>query len=306
MSPTASRRCAVCRAAIEDGVLCQSCRSRSVDRDGAGRSILRRTVEVLALESLSVPTEYQREERPHLVRKIMREFDPDLLGLLVVVRDRDGGQWILDGQHRWLALAGLGYQSAWCEVLHDVPLERQAEIFNGRNSRRISPHPLDAFPADYVARDPDVLDIVSVLRRHGYRPPFGGHKGSADCFVCVSTLREVHAWGLLEPTVRLMHDTWPNEELATQAPILAGLAACIRLYPHASQADLRRKLSRHSAEEVLRLARAAMANSRERRMWVHVAGVVVEFYNHGRKALHRLDTPVIPYDAARRWKEQGS
>ena len=296
-----SHRCTVCGASIREGLVCPEHRSDTADRR---RWPTRRTVEELALEALSVPPAYQREERPHLVRKIIREFDPDLLGLLVVVRDGDGKLWILDGQHRWLALVELGYETALCEVLHDVSLKRQAQIFSGRNSRRIAPHPRDAFRADHVARDPDVVAIVSTLRRHGYRPPFGNQKGSADCFVCVSTLREVQGWGLLDATVGLIHAAWPHDDLATQAPILAGLAACLRLYSPVSSAELRKRLARHSAGEVLRRARAAHANSRERRMWMHVARIVVDLYNHRRSATHRLEAPVIPYDAARQWKSR--
>jgi hypothetical protein len=259
-------------------------------------------VEELPLESLSVPRAYQRVERPHLVRRIIREFDPDLVGLLVVVREGDGHHWILDGQHRWLALVGFGPTSAWCEVLHDVPLERQAEIFSGRNSRRLSPHPRDSFRADFAARDPDVLAIVAVLQRHGCRPPFANHKGAADCFVCVSTLREVHAWGLLAPAVGLIREAWPEDEQATQAPILAGVAACLRLYPEVDRGELRRRLARRSADEILRRARLGLVSDHDRRVWAHVAGVVVDLYNHGRTARHRLEPPVVPYDAARRWK----
>src|SRR5262245_47394225 len=102
----ATRRCAICLTFLSDGIVCPSCLERSPG--GAGLPAARRTVEVLALESLSVPRAYQRDERPHLVRKIIRGFNPDLVGLLVVVRDGDGADWILDGQHRWLALVGLG------------------------------------------------------------------------------------------------------------------------------------------------------------------------------------------------------
>ena len=296
------RRCVRCSAFVDEGIVCADCR-KVVGELSAVRS----TVESLPLESLKVPRAYQRDERPRLVRQIIREFDPDLLGHLVVVRDHDGGHWLLDGQHRWLALVELGYETATCEVLHDVPLERQAGIFSGRNRRRIAPHPRDAFRSDHVARDPDVLVIVSILERYGYQVPFGkNQRGSADCFVCVSTLREVYTWGVLEPTVRLIRDTWPTDILATQAGIVAGLAACLRLYPEIQRPQLHRKLSRHSADEVLRLARVALANNRERRLWVHVAAVVVDLYNRSRTAPHRLDGPVIPYDAARRWKERTS
>jgi len=252
---------------------------------------------------MAVPRVYQRELREHLVRRIIRQFDPDLLGLLVVVRDGEGRLWILDGQHRWLVLVELGYRTALCEVLHGVPLSRQAQIFSGRNSSRIAPHPRDAFRADYVANDRQVVAIVDILDRHGYQRPFGVSKASANRFVCVSALREVHGWGLLEAAVALIREAWPADELATQAPVLVGLAATLRLYPQVTPRELARKLARHSADEVLRLARAQHASSRERRLWVHVTAVVADLYNHGRRAAHRLAVPQIPYDAARQWKD---
>lgn len=295
-----TQRCAVCGTFIREGVVCAQHRVRAFEPNGRAAST---TVEELPLEALAVPSAYQREERPHLVRKIIREFDPDLLGLLVVVRDAEGGLWILDGQHRWLALVELGYERARCEVLHDVPLERQAQIFSGRNSGRITPHPRDAFRADYAARRADVVAIMAILQRHGYLPPWGSSRASADRFVCVSTLREVQSWGLLDATVSVIRAGWPDDELATQTPIVSGLAACVRLYPTLSPRELAKRLARHSAAEVLRLARASHANSRERRLWVHVAQVVVDLYNRGRQAAYRLPAPDIPYDATRQWKQ---
>ena len=298
------RRCVICGTFIREGIVCPQHRSRTPNGGAGSPAPIRRTVEELPLADLAVPHSYQRELKEHLVRRIVREFDPDLLGLLVVVRDSEDGLWILDGQHRWLVLVELGYQTALCEVLHQVPLERQAAIFSGRNSRRIAPHPRDAFRADHVAGHPQVVAIVDVLRQHGYQPPFGSSSASARRFICVSALREVQGWGLLAPTVALIRDAWPEDELATQAPILLGLAATMRLNPLLALGELSRRLARHSANQVLRLARAEHANSRERRLWAHVAAVVVDLHNHGRTAAHRLPAPLVPYDASRQWKER--
>jgi hypothetical protein len=298
-----TRRCAVCGTFIREGVVCPAHKTGRTEIDGPPPAAIRRTVEELPLEAMAVPHAYQRELKEHLVRRIIRRFDPDLVGLLVVVRDGDGRLWILDGQHRWLVLVELGYRTALCEVLHHVPLPRQAQIFSGRNSTRITPHPRDAFRADYVARDPQVVAIMDVLDRHGYQPPFGVSRASARRFVCVSALREVHGWGLLQPAIALIRDAWATDDLATQAPVLLGLAAVLRLNPQVVPRELATRLARHSADEVLRLARAEHANSRERRLWVHVAAVVVDLYNHGRTAAHRLPAPQIPYDAARQWKD---
>jgi hypothetical protein len=294
----------VCGTFIRDGIVCPGHGSPAGDDQRAGALSIRRTVEELPLEDLAVPRAYQRRLKEHLVRRIIREFDADLVGLLVVVRDEQDALWILDGQHRWLALVGLGHRTALCEVLHHVPLARQATIFSGRNSSRVAPHPRDAFRADHVANHPHVTAIMDVLDRYGYRPPYGNSRASADRFVCVSALREVHSWGVLEPAVAVIRQAWRADELATQAPILLGLAAVLRLYPRLPADELARRLERHSAAEILRLARASCANSRERRLWVHVAAVVVDLHNHGRRAAHRLPAASIPIDAARRWKQR--
>jgi Family of unknown function (DUF6551) len=304
-SQAGSNRCAVCGTFIRAGVVCPEHRVGLSAIDGLPAPGARRTTEWLPLEALSVPrSSYQREERPHLVRRIVREFDPDLLGLLTVCRDQGGELWILDGQHRWLALVELGYEQALCEVLHDVPLTRQAEIFSGRNSRRIAPHPRDAFRADHVAREPGAVAIVAILARHGYQPPYGGHRSSANRFVCVATLRDVHGWGLLEPTVAVLREAWPADDMATQAPILAGLAGFLRLHPEVGRRELVARLVKHSATEVLRLARARQANSRDRRLWAHVAATLVELYNRGRREVHRLPWAEVPFDTVRQWKER--
>jgi hypothetical protein len=295
-----TRRCAVCGTFIRRGVVCPEHQQYETDTEPS--TSVRRTVEELPLEAMSVPRAYQRELKEHRVRRIIRQFDADLLGLMVVVRDDEARLWILDGQHRWLALVELGYRTALCEVLHNVPLPRQAQIFSGRNSRRVAPRPRDAFRADYIANDPRVVAIMRTLDRNGYQSPIAAGKASARRFICVGALRDVHAWGLLAPTVALIRDVWPADEMATQAPVLLGLAATLRLYPHLVPRDLTLRLARHSADEVLRLARAQHANSRERRLWAHVAAVVVDLYNHGRTAAHRLSDPQIPYDAVRQWK----
>ena len=301
-----SSRCAVCGTFILSGVVCPEHRSVTAsDAEGRPSLALGRTFEYLALESLEVPKSYQRQQRWPLVRKIVRDFDPDLVGVLTVCRDRAGKLWLLDGQHRWLALVDLGHEHAYCEVLHDVPLERQAEIFSGRNSRRIAPHPRDAFRADHVAGEPAAVAILAALARYRYEPPFGPHRASARRFVCVSTLREVHAWGVLDETLAVLNEAWPGDDLATQAAVLAGVAGFLKLYSEVSGRELAPRLLRHSADELLRFVRARLVGTHERRQWVHAAAVVCEWHNHGRRRVHQLAWHEVPADAAKQWKERG-
>jgi len=61
----------------------------------------------------------------------------------------------------------------------------------------------------------------------------------------------------------------------------------------------------HVAAAVERVsARARQANSRDRRLWAHVAATLVELYNRGRREVHRLPWSEVPFDAVRQWKER--
>src|SRR6266487_57054 len=141
-------KCVVCEAFVREGsVLCPACRNGS----RPDRSSIERTTEWLRLDELEVPKAYQRRQKERLVRHIVRNFDEAQIGLLTVCRTPDGKQWLLDGQHRWLALCELGRTTAFCEVLHNLSLERQAEVFSGRNKRRNAVDHLDAVRADQVA-----------------------------------------------------------------------------------------------------------------------------------------------------------
>ncbi len=294
------KRCAVCDAFVREGsVLCPACRNGSE----RAQASIERTTEWLGLDELEVPKAYQRRQKDRLVRHIVRNFDEAQIGLLTVCRAPDGRLWLLDGQHRWLALCELGRTTAFCEVLHNLSLERQAEVFSGRNRRRIAVDHLDAFRADHVAGKPEAVAVAALLKRHGYSIAFEARRPTADRVVCVTALAEIHAWGVLDRTLAVVRGAWPNDGQATQAPLLQGVAAVLRLYPELDPRHLANGCSRHTVTEVLSRARMRRAAVRDGRPWVHVAAVLVEVHNLGRR-VNRLRRVDIPSGAARDWKER--
>jgi hypothetical protein len=208
-------RCVQCGTFIREGLLCPPCRENgSVHQPGE----VRRRVEDLPLDQLAVPGAYQRRLKERLVRHIVRNFDPYQVGLLTVVRAEDGKLWLIDGQHRVLALIELGWETALCEVLEGLSLERQAAVFSGRNRQRIAVDHLDGFRADYVAGQPEAVAIVALLHRYGYDVGFERRRPAADRVVCIEALREIHAWGVLNDTLAVVRGAWPTDPQATQAP----------------------------------------------------------------------------------------
>ncbi len=293
-------RCAICRAFIREGVVCPNCRAGRPATDQQ----IKRSVRELPLDSLTVPEAYQRRVRDAQVRQIVREFDIYQLGLLTVCKDAEDRHWLLDGQHRWLALVELGFETALCEVLHGLSLARQAEIFSGRNQGRVRVGPLDAFHAEYIAEQPDAVGIVKTLERYGYRIALDSRRPSPDRIACAGTLREVYAWGVLGQTLGVIRASWPGDLMAVQAPVLQGIAAFLKLYPDIAPGDLTRRCAAHTAAEVVKQAQLRQVGTRDRRLWVHVAAVLVELYNRGRREGNRLQWTAVPITAARMWKER--
>ncbi len=292
-------RCAGCDAFVREGsLLCPACRKGT----GQDRGPIERTTEWLRLDELEVPKAYQRRQKERLVRHIVRNFDEAQIGLLTVCRTPDGKQWLLDGQHRWLALCELGRTTAFCEVLHDLSLERQAEVFSGRNKRRIPVDHLDSFRADQVARKPEAVAIAALLKRHGYSIAFETRKPTADRVICVTALADIHAWGVLDRTLAVVRGAWPSDAQATQAPLLQGVAAVLCLYPGLDPQQLAQSCARLTVTEVLSRARMRRAVVSDGRPWAHVAATLVAVYNRGRREPHRLPSSEVPFDATRQWK----
>lgn len=69
------------------------------------------TFEILPLDRLFLET-YQRTLNPQKVKRIVREFDPSKLGVLMISERPDGRYAVIDGQHRMTALREMGYDAA--------------------------------------------------------------------------------------------------------------------------------------------------------------------------------------------------
>jgi hypothetical protein len=308
-------RCVSCGTLVRQGVVCPHCANGEPEIATNGAAATqgdaavpiapdgdRVTIEELYLGDLEVPREYQRQLKERTVRQIVANFDSALVGVLTVGRDAAGRLWLIDGQHRWEALVELGHERWHCEVLHGLSISRQAGIYTGRNTRRIAIDRLDAFRAAHVAGDPAARAIAATLSRHGYG--VAGHSGrrTADQVGCVGALREINSWGDLDETMATVRAAWSGDIDATLADLLQGVAAVLHLHSEVNRRDLVRDWSRVTVAEVLSGARLRSAGTSDRRRWTHVAAVLVETYNRGRRAGHRLPLAEIPLLAARDWK----
>lgn len=106
----------------------------------------------------------QRPLRVDHVDRMLRNFDPDKLGVMVVSK-RDGVFWILDGQHRRQVMIGVGWgdQQAFCEIYEGLTIPEEAEIFLGRN-HRLNVTPLANFKVSVTAGRTAEVQIDKIVR----------------------------------------------------------------------------------------------------------------------------------------------
>src|SRR3990167_4119708 len=100
---------------------------------------------------LSIPElhfgDYQRTLDEARVKKIVDNYDPHLIGTILVARRSDGSLWVIDGQHRVAALRLLGHSVVLATVYADTTDAGEALLFVAANSNRGPPNQWEKFRA---------------------------------------------------------------------------------------------------------------------------------------------------------------
>lgn len=133
------------------------------------------TQEWIVVGDLTVDPRYQRPLSENRVKKMIREFDPDLIGVLLCSRRDDDTIVVLDGQQRRETVARMWgvKQKVPCLVYHGLSVEQEAQIFVGFNEERTKPRAIEQFRAKVVAGDEACVAIDRLLRERGLRATTG-------------------------------------------------------------------------------------------------------------------------------------
>lgn len=123
------------------------------------------------VEDLVIDLSYQRKPNADKVSKIIRNFDPNAIGVLICSIREDGIVAVIDGGHRVAALnaMGLGKTDVRCLVFFDLTIQQEAEMFTTLNDNRTKPKTSDIFKSKVVAGDPDATSINKIIEAFGLK-----------------------------------------------------------------------------------------------------------------------------------------
>lgn len=195
---------------------------------------------------LILPPEYQRPLKEHLVKRIMREFNPYEFLVLLVSQRMDGNYYLIDGQNRIEALRRMGWldQNVDCLVFRGISLEQEAHIFWYTTKNRLAIRPAERFRAQLVSREADAIWINATVESYGFTLNLtsGGVRAvsALDCIGAIERVIATYGRVVLMETLEVMRDSWRNGSQKIQGNAMIGLSRFIRRYQNNERYDRRR------------------------------------------------------------------
>lgn len=238
--------------------------------------------QLIPVSSLSVDI-YQRGIDPLRIKNMVANFDAALLGS-IIVSERGGKYYVIDGQHRVILCKKVGVTSLMAIVLEGLTLEEEAKYFNhynGARGERKGLHKETIFNANVIAKDETSLQIKQIVEGAGLR--FGRGQGPKT-FAAYNTLYKIfESYGKehFARTINLIADTWHGETYSLNNYMLTAVSEFIKVYgadPLFSDHKFIKQLSRVEPLIVVREMKADVTTPLTK---IKGLNVLIRHYNKG-------------------------
>lgn len=245
-------------------------------------------VEWLRADTLR-PWRLQRPLNMAAAKKIARDFDPDLIGTLIVSR-RGGVDYLLDGQHRWHALVtimGWGDQNVPCLVYDGLSDPQESKLFHQQGPgvrRQLSG--LADFRVRLDMGDPDAVRVQEVVEAQGLELDLTGrkHPNTIRAIRALTETHRLHGAHGLGRALALIRDGLGPDHTAYTTEMIEGAAEFLERY--GDQYDRRWFVGKLQKTGIATLTRdtGAMCAALKCSRTTGVGRALLTLYNHGRRA----------------------
>jgi hypothetical protein len=233
----------------------------------------------------------QREAKPKDISDLASRFNPDLMGI-PVVSYRDGIYWIVDGQHRTMALKQTLGEDAdeWefvAEVYEHLTEAQEAALFLELNHKK-SVNAFDNFKVGVTAGLPEPCDIERIVLAHGLRVSQDRQQGSISAVGALESVYRKHGSKVLASTLTIMSSAW--DATVWDAFLIRGIALfCNRYATRISQPRLIKRLSEYPyGVKGIKADSARTKRSLGTNQDVATASIITNAYNKGLRGTNSL------------------
>lgn len=183
--------------------------------------------EMVALERLTVDERYQRP-LTSFVETVAREYDPALLGTLIVSERRDGTMAVIDGQTRCEGMRRNGEPEAPCLVYPDLSEAQEAQLFSDLQTKRRGMATYLRFRAALVARNPEAVAIREIVQAAGFELDVEEKPNTVKAIAALERVYRRDS-ALLITVMNVIAAAWPTDDVDGRASgdMIGGIAAFI-------------------------------------------------------------------------------
>lgn len=233
----------------------------------------------IPLSGLRIHPEYQRSLDEGRTQKIVAEFDPRLLGVLMVANDDHGSPtWVWDGQHRLEALRRMGFTSAWAQISPDTPKD-QASLFVRAQEGRKNITPAARHRAQLFAGDPKAIEVNDIVASFGYRLSDEQKDKNVRAVRAAYWIFDKGGSDALRRTMAVVTSAWANLSSAFDDRVLKGLSLMLIAYPDLETATVVEALRNESPRALLMDSQARSRSAAGSNNHTEFARTVIKIVN---------------------------
>lgn len=233
----------------------------------------------------------QREINHGYLKRLMDSFDLDAVGTIHAVQYKIGGKdgtWVVDGQHRVLALVQLGFGEWMLDVMVHLDAktdERASELFLHLN-KRLTVAPYDRFINEVVAGDDAAVGVNDIAKKFGL---VVARQSGGGLLACPATLKKAYRFDdgkSLTRALEILTGAYGKQASALEGKIIEGAAILSKINSgNLDDAALIKKLAKYPG------GASALFGDAKGRMKFHkgslarsIAAIMVDTYNNGRRS----------------------
>ena len=248
----------------------------------------------IPLDQLQIDRDnYQREPSEGKVRAIARRFEERSAGALQVSVRQDGSYWVMDGQHRLLALRYLGRPDALCMLWYDLKLGEEAIIFAESNTLRAAPRASTVYRARLLAGERDIVEIDKILKSLNIRvisSPTGASQTATNVIWATRALERIYADAGAEGlryVLGVAQGLWGQQVRGLGQDVLLGIHLFVKTYRRMLEREWYSKFTKVPVDAMYQEA-VSFANLFHTSRHVGFARALLTRYNAGKRS-GRLD-----------------
>jgi hypothetical protein len=210
--------------------------ARRTGQKGNGRRARPYRFELVPLSKLFVDADYQRP-LTSFVETVAREYDPALVGTLIVSERDDGRFAVIDGQTRMEGMGRNEEDVAPCLVYENLTREQEARLFSDLQTKRRGMATYLRFRAALVAKQPEALAIAAIANEEGFDLGVEEHTHTLKsiaalewCYRADKPKDGEPTGDLLRRVLKIIATAWPDAatEFRTSSDVIRGLGVFLR------------------------------------------------------------------------------